>query len=337
MLKFSFILPCYNVEQYIGRCLDSILNQDIPHSEYEIICVNDCSPDNLSDVVHQYQRQYPNILLIEHKENKTAGGARNTGIDHARGEYIWFVDPDDRIMPNSLQKLWDEVKESKVDILFFNNNVHTYSGECINFNIVGNSEVLSGQDYLVKYFPSNVTKICSVWNELIQTNYIQSSKIRYPEIAASQDVVFLWEIICNATTVKSIESIHYSNYQRNDSTTGLKGRYTARTSFSFCVLYPITLIEMINRNHLNPIIIQDLELAICRTINDNSRKLFRMSLQEKRKFYASLILYKSDIDILAKYMNSMTKRLLRTYHSYLIWLSVIYLSSLYISVKSRLK
>lgn len=337
MLKFSFILPCYNVEQYIGICLDSILNQDIPHSEYEIICVNDCSPDNLSDVVHQYQQQYPNIILIEHSENKTAGGARNTGIDHARGEYIWFVDPDDKIMPNSLKKLWDEVKESQLDILFFNNNVHTYSGECIKCNIVGNSEVLSGQDYLVKYFPSQVTKICSVCNELMRTEYVVNSMIRYPEIPASQDVVFLWEVICNAQKVQSVDSIYYSVYQRGNSTTGVQGRYTAKSSFSFMVLYPRAMQEMFARNNIRLEIIQNLELAICRTINDNSRKLFRMSLQEKSKFYASLILYKSDVDILAKYMNSMTKRLLRTYHSYLIWLSVIYLSSLYISVKSRLK
>lgn len=335
--KFSFILPCYNVEKYIGRCLDSILNQDIPHSEYEIICVNDCSPDNLSDVVRQYQQKYSNIILIEHTENKTAGGARNTGINHACGEYIWFVDPDDKIMPNSLQKLWNEVQESQVDILFFNNNMHTYTGECIDVNLFAKSEILSGQYYLQKYFPNNITKISSVWREIIRRDYIINSGIRYPEIPASQDVVFLWELICNASCVKSIDSIYYSVYQRANSTTGAHGRYTAKSSFSFVVLYPRAMQEMFARNNIRLEIIQDLEIAIHRTINDNSKKLFRMSLLEKRKFYSNLISYKSDIDILAKYMNSMTKRLLRTYHSYLIWLGVIYLSSLYVSVKSRLK
>ena len=57
------------------------MNQDIPHGEYEIICVNDCSPDNLSDVVRSYQQRYSNVILIEHTENKTAGGARNTGVN----------------------------------------------------------------------------------------------------------------------------------------------------------------------------------------------------------------------------------------------------------------
>lgn len=337
MLKLSFILPCYNVAPYIGRCIESIEHQDIPQSEYEVICVDDCSTDDTVRKIKEYQTKCPNIQLICHTENKTAGGARNTGIDYARGKYIWFVDPDDRIMPNSLKKLWNEVKESQLDILFFNNNMHTYSGECINCNVVGNSEVLSGQDYLVKYFPSQVTKICSVWNELMRTEYVVNSMIRYPEIPASQDVVFLWEVICNAQKVRSIDSIYYSVYQRANSTTGAHGRYTAKSSFSFVVLYPRAMQEMFARNNIRLEIIQDLEIAIHRTINDNSKKLFRMSLQEKRKFYSSLISYKSDIDILAKYVNSMTQRLLKTYHSYLIWLGVIYLSSLYVSVKSRLK
>lgn len=336
MLKLSFILPCYNVEQYIGRCLDSILNQDIPHDEYEIICVNDCSPDNLSNVVHQYQQKYPNIVLIEHTENKTAGGARNTGIDHAQGEYIWFVDPDDRVMPNSLQKLWDEVKECKVDILFFNNNVHTYSGECVSVNLFENSTILSGQDYLHQYFPNNMTKISSVWRELMRTEFVVNSTIRFPEIPASQDVVFLWELICNAQQVRSVDATYYSVFKRENSTTGTRGRCTARTCFSFSILYPVALLCMIKRNNFSDVIKHDLYKAIYRTINDNSKTLFEMSRQEQRKFYKNMLEHKSDIDTLVKFMNSMTRRLLRTYRSYLIWTCVISLLSLYVKIKSKL-
>lgn len=335
MLKFSFILPCYNVEQYIGRCLDSLLNQDIPHSEYEIICVNDCSPDNLSDVVRHYQQKYPNIILIEHTENKTAGGARNTGIDHARGEYIWFVDPDDRIMPNSLQKLWDEVREGQVDILFFNNNVHTYSGECVSVNLFENSTILSGQDYLHQYFPNNMTKISSVWRELMRTEFVVNSTIRFPEIPASQDVVFLWEVICNAQKVRSIDSIHYSVFKRDNSTTGTRGRCTARTCFSFSILYPIALSNMIKRNDLNNIIKYDLSKAIYRTINDNSRILFLLTYSEKRKFYSLMLKYIEDVYSLGEYMNSMTKRLFKHYHYFPIWYIVLSILSVYYRLKNR--
>lgn len=327
-IKFSFILPCYNVEQYIGRCLDSILNQDIPHSEYEIICVNDCSPDNLSDVVRQYQQEYTNIILIEHTENKTAGGARNTGIDHAHGKYVWFVDPDDKIMPYSLQKLWDEVKESQEDILFFNHDIHTYKGQNIEDHTVVNSEVLTGQDYLHKYFHNNVTKLCSVWRCIMLRDYIAYSGIRYPEIAASQDIVFLWEGICNAKKVRSIDTIHYSLYQRKDSTTGVISRYTARTCFSFTILYPISLYRMINRTNMNSIIRIDLERTLYRAINDNSKTIFLMKYNEKKKFYAQLNLVDEDINIIRLYMNPMTYRLLKTYGNFLVWYTIISLLSL---------
>ena len=86
MLKLSFILPCYNVAPYIGRCIESIEHQDIPQSEYEVICVDDCSTDDTVQKIKEYQAKYPNIQLICHTENKTAGGARNTGMDAAKGE-----------------------------------------------------------------------------------------------------------------------------------------------------------------------------------------------------------------------------------------------------------
>lgn len=335
-LKFSFILPCYNVEKYIARCLDSILNQDIPHDEYEIICVNDCSPDNLSNVVRQYQQEYPNIILIEHTENKTAGGARNTGIDYAQGEYIWFVDPDDQIMPNSLLKLWNEVKECNVDILFFNHNLYTYEGECIEHKVVPNSDLLSGQDFLTKYFPKQTTKICSVYNELMRTEHIISSKFRYPEIPASQDVVFLWEVICNAQKVKSIDSVHYSVHRRKLSTTGASGRCTARTCFSFSIQYPIALLQMIGRNEINDNIVNDLYRAIYRTVNDNSRVIFNLSFAEKKKIYYLIQYNKKELELIGKYMNTMTKRIFNSYLSFLLWFLIVTLLKLRCLAKNRL-
>ncbi len=84
MLKLSFIVPFYNVEKHIARCLDSLYNQDIPESEYEVICVNDCSPDNSRDIVLQYKKQHSNLILVEHERNKKLGAARNTGLRKAK-------------------------------------------------------------------------------------------------------------------------------------------------------------------------------------------------------------------------------------------------------------
>lgn len=78
-LRLSIVLPCCNVDKYIKRCLDSIYDQDIPESDYEIIIVNDCTPDNSITRVKEFQSKYTNII-IEHQHNKKAGGARNTDL-----------------------------------------------------------------------------------------------------------------------------------------------------------------------------------------------------------------------------------------------------------------
>ncbi|WP_294594847.1 glycosyltransferase family 2 protein, partial [uncultured Rikenella sp.] len=91
--KVSVIVPCYNAEQFLTRCLDSLVNQTL--EGIEIICVNDASPDNGIAILRDYETRYPNVVVIDLKENVRQGGARNRGIEIARGEYIGFVDADD--------------------------------------------------------------------------------------------------------------------------------------------------------------------------------------------------------------------------------------------------
>lgn len=78
-IRISFILPFYGVERYVGKCLESIYTQDVPEEQYEIICVNDCSPDHSEDVVLEFAQKHANLTLIRHEVNKKLGAARNTG------------------------------------------------------------------------------------------------------------------------------------------------------------------------------------------------------------------------------------------------------------------
>lgn len=95
-MLLTIIIPVYNIEKYIHRCLNACLNQDFPLSEYEIICVNDGSTDNSLEILREYEKKYSNIKIID-KENGGVSSARNTGIEVANGQYIWFVDGDDWI------------------------------------------------------------------------------------------------------------------------------------------------------------------------------------------------------------------------------------------------
>lgn len=115
MIFLSIILPIYNVEKYLPICLDSLYNQNICEEEYEIICVNDGSPDQSTDIIKYYQQQHSNTYLIN-LENGGVSRARNIGLKHAKGNYIWFVDPDDYIKSNSLKYITDAIKKNDAEI-----------------------------------------------------------------------------------------------------------------------------------------------------------------------------------------------------------------------------
>lgn len=117
MIRLSVILPMYNVEPYLERCLRSLQEQDISKEEYEIICVNDGSPDNCKQVVLRLQKEYANIVLID-QENQGVSRARNNGIDKARGKYLLFVDPDDYVDQNSFSRILGNADSQNAQVSF---------------------------------------------------------------------------------------------------------------------------------------------------------------------------------------------------------------------------
>ena len=102
MKKISLILPVYNVELYLPKCIESCLNQDLPKTEYEMIIVIDGSSDNSLSVARKYQQKYGCISIVE-QSNGGLSSARNTGLKHATGEYVWCIDTDDYINENILK------------------------------------------------------------------------------------------------------------------------------------------------------------------------------------------------------------------------------------------
>ena len=101
MKRLSVVIPMYNVEPYVERCIRSLLQQDLPLNDYEIICVNDGSPDRSGEIVERLQKEYSNIILIN-QQNQGVSRARNRGIHEAGSKYVLFIDPDDYIRENTL-------------------------------------------------------------------------------------------------------------------------------------------------------------------------------------------------------------------------------------------
>ena len=117
-LKLSIIIPVYNTEKYVGECLDSCVDQDIPKNEYEIICVDDGSTDGSRKVLATYSEKYSNIHVYKQK-NQGVSAARNGGISVAQGKYIWFVDSDDYIAVNCLKILLGAMEQYNAETCMF--------------------------------------------------------------------------------------------------------------------------------------------------------------------------------------------------------------------------
>ena len=116
-MRLSIVIPVYNVADYIKKCVDSLEQQDIPQATYELIIINDGSPDNSKEVVLQLMKQYNNIVFID-QENQGVSKARNAGIEKARGKYLVFIDPDDYVATNSFCGVLKSADDSQAQITF---------------------------------------------------------------------------------------------------------------------------------------------------------------------------------------------------------------------------
>lgn len=216
----SIIIPFYNVEQYIEQCLDSVFNQNIEEELYEVICVNDASPDNSRDIVLEYQKRHKNLILIEHEVNKKLGAARNTGRSIARGKYIWNVDSDDYIQPNCLDELLKECEENELDVLMFNYDFLRGDVQSINKTYpFSNTEVYSGMVFLKRYAIGSFNSISQVWSQVYRRKFLDDKNTYSPPINMGEDVPYTFKALLLAENIKSTTSSFYVHRYNEESLT----------------------------------------------------------------------------------------------------------------------
>ena len=317
--RLSVILPCYNVERYISRCLDSLFDQDIPYDEYEVICVDDCSNDNLIDKVRSYQERYSNIVFIQHAVNQTAGGARNTGINAASGDYLWFVDPDDNVPSNVLNGFLSSAEAQDADIFQFNHQTFDKNGLLLNTGAIPSiSVVYSGEEYISSQFNGKLAENCMMVHAFYKRKFLLNNKIEFPCIRASQDVVFAWKSMLLARRVFSTEKVGYFIHKRDNSTTGTKGRRKADAVFSRTVLFPHHLCQLLLLCK-TPTIASGLNDVIRWSVNDCEYSLSRISNKERRNFHSLSTANLPAFEDLIKYLNRRNRIILPPDSNYLVW------------------
>ncbi|MBR4239427.1 MAG: glycosyltransferase [Prevotella sp.] len=207
--KVSYIVPIYNVEQYLGQCIESLLHQDLDHSEYEIILINDGSTDSSGEIATTYSKEYDNISLY-YQENAGLSVARNTGMNHVQGKYTIFVDSDDAWFPNKLRSLIDLTEKNNLDICFFGFIRNTPSGPEKGYRQpFKNNQIYTGEEILLHRL-----RVASIWDKVYSTDFI--SKYRYYPGISHQDVEFNFRTLPFAKRIMFVDTVAY-NYTWNEN------------------------------------------------------------------------------------------------------------------------
>lgn len=180
MIRLSAILPMYNVEPYLERCIRSLEEQDIPKEEYEIICVNDGSPDNCKQIVLDLKKEYNNIVLID-QENQGVSQARNNAIDKACGKYLLFVDPDDYVDKDSFRRILTNADNQNAQISFLGFTFLEKDGLIRKtiFNSESNNMVFEGTKAYYIARGDGQTDPDRMWAVLYNTEFINQHKLRF--------------------------------------------------------------------------------------------------------------------------------------------------------------
>lgn len=203
-MKISFVIPVYNAELYLNKCIKSIYNSELPDKELEIIMIDDGSTDNSVEVAKQICQQYKNTILLE-QENQGSSVARNAGIEKATGDYIWFIDSDDYLDSSLLGRIKNDIIENNFPDIFAIQlkliDGKTTRIECSQQKIKHNV-ILKGRDAILNgYQPSSV---CAI---ICKKDFIKKHQLRFYVGISHQDVEFSMRAVALA------KNIYFSDYQ----------------------------------------------------------------------------------------------------------------------------
>lgn len=183
-MRFSIIIPVYNVEKYIGRCMETVMGQSF--RDYEVIVVDDETPDNSMKIVEEYAERYPGQIHMIHQKNTRQGGARNRGVREAKGEYILFVDSDDYVSTDMLKIADEKLRQNPCDILVFQHMSVTEDEKPLTTGSFGS---LTPGVYNPKETTELVKLSCEPWRKAFLRTFYVNSGVEFPEKILYEDTV----------------------------------------------------------------------------------------------------------------------------------------------------
>ena len=227
-MSVSVIIPVYNVEAYLSRCLDSVCNQTL--EDIEIICVNDCSPDNSLQILQEYKNKDARIKIINHVANAGLSAARNTGLKNASGEFVYFLDSDDWIDLDFLEKMYELAANQDLKAICCTNILSvTENNECSK---------LIKRDFEQGIYP--YYKACQMaWSWLLKKDFLEQFNVVFPEGFKYEDTYFFYVLI------RSLENVYITNetaYYHFENKNSIMGQSKNRVIKDFDIIKIVELI-----------------------------------------------------------------------------------------------
>lgn len=218
----SIIVPVYNVEKYLRKCLNSIITQT--YENLEIICIDDGSPDNSIDILNEFIKKDKRIKIIRQK-NQGLSGARNTGISNATGKYIMFIDSDDWIEQNMVELMAKKMIGKNLDLVICGTYDDYFDRKCEINNLSEIKKYLQENINGISYFKivSQKTNLFTAiaCNKLYRLDLIKNKKIFFPEKKLYEDLFFTFRYLINSRYVDIVENPLYHYVRRKTSITNI--------------------------------------------------------------------------------------------------------------------
>lgn len=193
MILISIIVPVYNVAPFVERCITSIIEQENSGASIECIIIDDCSPDNSMDIIHSLLKDYTgciSFVIIEHKQNLGLSAARNSGINIAKGDFLFFIDSDDWLPSNSISTFVSVIKGNpNVDLIVGN---HFSKKDNTSYPHTLSDIILIDNKQLRKDMLNNRNVICSAWNKMVSIRFFIENKNRFQEGIIFEDIIWTY-------------------------------------------------------------------------------------------------------------------------------------------------
>jgi len=242
----SIIVPVFNVESYLEKCINSLINQNLGKQNYEIIAVNDGSTDNSLSVLKRIKQNNKDIILnILSQKNQGLSGARNSGIDIAKGKFIVFVDSDDVLLPNILKDIISLAQDNELDILEFGASGITESGK-ITFTAKSTShnEILTGENYL-----ATISYLGSACNKVYNLNFLNKNRLRFMPHVYIEDIEFNTRAVFLSNKIMATDIVA-AHFLKRDGSITRTSNFLKRKKMIYDIHKVITSINDFNESKI---------------------------------------------------------------------------------------